>query len=76
VADGKVDWKAVGRRVRELRGLYTKQKDFAKSVGVSQNYLSVIEHGKAEVGAAVLLRIGRVGGKSLEWLLTGDERES
>lgn len=75
MADGQVDWKAVGRRIRELRGLYTKQKDFAKSVGVSQNYLSVIEHGKAEVGATVLLRIGRVGGKSLEWLLTGDERE-
>jgi len=76
VVDSQVDWKAVGRRIRELRGLYTKQKDFAKSVAISQNYLSVIEHGKTEVGAAVLLRISRVGGKSLEWLLTGDERES
>lgn len=68
-----MDWKAVGRRVRELRGLYTKQKDFAKSIGISQNYLSVIEHGKAEVGAAVLLRISRIAGKSLEWLLTGQD---
>jgi transcriptional regulator with XRE-family HTH domain len=73
MAEGLVDWKAVGRRVRELRGLYVKQKDFAESIGISQNYLSVIEHGKAEVGAAVLLRISRVAGKSLEWLLTGQD---
>lgn len=73
MAEGLLDWKAVGRRVRELRGLYTKQKDFAKSIGISQNYLSVIEHGKAEVGAAVLLRISRIAGKSLEWLLTGQD---
>ncbi len=59
MAKGQVDWAAVGRRVRELRGLYTKQKDFAVRIGVSQNYLSVIEHGKAEIGAEVLLRISR-----------------
>jgi transcriptional regulator with XRE-family HTH domain len=73
MAVGPVDWKSVGRRVRELRGLFTMQKDFAKRIGISQNYLSVIEHGKAEVGAEVLLRISRVAGKSLEWLLTGEE---
>jgi transcriptional regulator with XRE-family HTH domain len=71
--EGQVDWKAVGRRVRELRGLYTKQKDFAKKIGISQNYLSVIEHGGAEVGARVLLRISQLAGKSLEWLLTGSD---
>ena len=71
--EGQVDWKAVGRRVRELRGLYTKQKDFAKSIGISQNYLSVIE-GEPKVGAEVLLRISRASGRSLEWLLTGQER--
>jgi transcriptional regulator with XRE-family HTH domain len=75
MADRQVDWKAVGRRVRELRGLYTKQKDFAKSIGVTQNYLSVMEHGKSEIGAEVLLRISRVAGMSLEWLLTGEERK-
>lgn len=74
MVEGQVDWNAVGRRIRELRGLYTKQKDFAQSIGVSQNYLSVIEHGKAEIGAEVLLRISRVSGKSLEWLLTGEQR--
>jgi transcriptional regulator with XRE-family HTH domain len=73
MTEGQVDWKAVGRRIRELRGLYTKQRDFAKSIRVSQNYLSVIEHGKAEIGAEVLLRISHLAGKSMEWLLTGKD---
>jgi len=72
--DTAVDWKAVGRRIRELRGFDMTQKEFAKSVGVSQNYLSTIERGKVQIGSEVLLRISRTFGKSMEWLLTGAER--
>ena len=36
-----------------------------------QNSLSTMEHGKVEIGAEILLRIGREFGKSIEWLLTG-----
>jgi hypothetical protein len=32
-----------------------------------------MERGEKEIGAAILLRIGREFGKSLEWLLTGEE---
>ena len=71
--DDAIDWAAVGRRIRELRGLDTSQEAFAKAIGVSQNYLSVMEHGKVEIGAAILLRIGREFGKSMEWLLTGED---
>ena len=67
-----VDWKAVGRRIRELRGFDMTQDEFASRVGVSQSYLSTVEHGQVEVGAEVLLSISRAFGKSLEWLLTGD----
>ena len=31
-----------------------------------------MEHGKVQIGAEILLRIGREFGKSLEWLLTGN----
>ena len=48
------------------------QEEFA-TLGVSQNYLYTMEHGKVEVGAAILLRIGREFRKSLEWLLTGEQ---
>jgi transcriptional regulator with XRE-family HTH domain len=68
---GIVDWKAVGRRIRELRGFDMTQQVFANHIEVSQNYLSAMEHGKVEIGAEILLRISVQSGKSLEWLLTG-----
>ncbi len=70
-----VDWIAVGRRVRELRGFDTNQGEFAAKVGISQAYLSNVEHGKVEVGAEILLRIAREFGKTIEWLLTGEDRK-
>lgn len=67
-----IQWKLVGRRIRELRGFDITQEEFAKRIGVSQGYLSSIERGKKEVGAEILLRISREFGRSLEWLLTGE----
>ena len=49
------------------------QADFASRIGVSQSYLSAVEHGRNEIGAGVLLAISREFDKSLEWLLTGEE---
>ena len=71
--DLSIDWKAVGRRIRELRGFDTKQAEMADAVGVSQSHLSAIERGKKEPGAAVLYRIAKRYDKSIEWLLTGVE---
>jgi len=68
-----IHWGQVGHRIRELRGLYITQAEFASRVGVSQSFLSTVEHGKVEVGAAILLRISREFGRSIEWLLTGKE---
>jgi transcriptional regulator with XRE-family HTH domain len=48
------------------------QEEFARRIGVSQNYLSTMEHGKVQIGAEIVLRISREFGKSLEWLLTGE----
>jgi transcriptional regulator with XRE-family HTH domain len=67
-----VDWKAVGRRVRELRGFYMSQEDLARRIGISQSHLSSMEHGEVEIGSEILLRMSRVCGKSMEWLLTGE----
>ena len=68
-----IDWQAVGRRIRELRGFHMNQAEFARRVGISQSYLSTAERGKVEIGAEVLLAISRQFKKSLEWLLTGVE---
>ncbi len=66
-----VDWVAVGRRIREMRGFDMTQAEFAKRIGISQNYLSMMEHGKVEIGAEILLRISREFETSVEQLLTG-----
>lgn len=66
-----VDWKAVGRRIRELRGFDLTQDEFARRIGVSQGYLSYVERGAKEIGAETLLRISQEFQRSLEWLLTG-----
>jgi transcriptional regulator with XRE-family HTH domain len=70
-----IDWKAVGRRIRELRGFEMKQAELARAVGVGQSHISAIEKGKREIGAAVLFRIAKYYGKSMEWLLTGSDGE-
>jgi transcriptional regulator with XRE-family HTH domain len=69
-----VDWKSVGRRIRELRGFDTKQSEFAHAIGVAQSYVSDIERGQKEAGAVVLFRIARHYGKTIEWLLTGSDQ--
>jgi DNA-binding XRE family transcriptional regulator len=70
---GVFDWESVGRRIRELRGFQMTQKEFAKRIGVSQGHFSYIERGEKEIGAEILLRISREFGKSIEWLLTGED---
>jgi transcriptional regulator with XRE-family HTH domain len=73
-AKSEIDWKAVGRRIRELRGFDTNQAEFAKELAVSQGQLSKYEQGSSEIGAEVLIRLARKSGKTIEWLLTGKER--
>ncbi len=49
------------------------QAEFASRIGVSQSFLSAVEHGRNEASAGVLLAISREFDRSLEWLLTGEE---
>lgn len=70
----EVDWTAVGRRVRKIRGFEIHQAEFAREIGVSQGQLSRYEQGRSEIGAAVLLQLARKSGKTIEWLLTGNDK--
>ena len=67
----RIDLAAVGRRIRQLRGFETTQAEFARRIDVAQSYLSALERGEKEPGAAVLLAISKEFGKSVDWLLTG-----
>ena len=73
-AKHELDLRAIGRRIRELRGFDMTQEEFAKRIGVAQSHLSALEHGQREPGSAVLLAVSREFGKSVDWLLTGDEK--
>ncbi len=70
-----IDLPAIGRRIRALRGFDMKQEEFARKIGITQSYLSALERGLKEPGAAVLLAISREFGNSVDWLLTGEERK-
>jgi transcriptional regulator with XRE-family HTH domain len=76
VRKSEIDWKAVGRRIRMLRGFEINQAQFALELGVSQGQLSRYEQGRSEIGAVILLRLARKAGKTMEWLLTGKNRVS
>jgi transcriptional regulator with XRE-family HTH domain len=67
----RLNLEAMGRRIRELRGFYMSQTDFAGRIGVTQSHLSALERGIKEPGASVLLAISQHSGKSVDWLLTG-----
>jgi transcriptional regulator with XRE-family HTH domain len=67
----QIDLGAIGRRIRELRGFDMTQAEFARRIGVTQSYLSALEHGEKEPGSSVLLAISKEFGKSADWLLTG-----
>jgi transcriptional regulator with XRE-family HTH domain len=66
-----IDWKIVGRRLRELRGFDITQIDLAQELGISQGQLSRYERGESEIGPEILLRISNRFGKTIEWILTG-----
>jgi transcriptional regulator with XRE-family HTH domain len=70
----RINLAAVGKRIRELRGSEMTQAQLAKRIGVAQGYLSSLERGEKEPGPAVLLSISREFGKSVDWLLTGEEK--
>jgi transcriptional regulator with XRE-family HTH domain len=71
VVKSGINWQAVGRRLREIRGFDIVQAQFSHELGISQGQLSRYEQGKSEIGAETLLRIAHRSGKTIEWLLTG-----
>ena len=70
----EIDWKAVGRRVREIRGYNMNQAQFARELDISQGQLSRYEKGSSEIGANALVRLAHISGKTIEWLLIGKDK--
>ena len=65
------DTKAIGRRVREIRGFDLNQREFAALLGVGQQAISKIEKGDGLPSIELLLKLKEYSGRSIDWLLTG-----
>lgn len=63
--------RAVGRRLRQVRGFDLTQEAFAEQLGISQSQLSKYERGLMLPPAEVLLRVKQKFKVSVDWLLTG-----
>jgi transcriptional regulator with XRE-family HTH domain len=70
--DVRLDLRAIGRRVREIRGFDLKQTEFAQILGISQTQLSKYERGKSVPTPEILLRLKRFSGRTIDWILTGE----
>ncbi len=68
-----LDLKAVGARIRELRGALL-QDELAAYLGISQGQLSKIERGKMAPTVEALVRLSEKFQKSLDWIVRGEKR--
>jgi transcriptional regulator with XRE-family HTH domain len=67
----EVDAKAIGRRIRQIRGFDLTQAEFGDILGVVQTQLSKYELGQNLPTVELLLKLKAFSGKSIDWLLTG-----
>ncbi len=68
-----LDLKAIGARVRALRATVL-QDEFAPKLGISQGQLSKIESGKIAPTLDVLVKLASRFDKSIDWIVTGQDK--
>jgi DNA-binding XRE family transcriptional regulator len=66
------DLKAIGRRIREIRGFDLTQAEFGRILGVGQTQLSKYEMGQSVPTLELLLRLRGHSGRSIDWIVTGE----
>ena len=66
----KADLKAIGERIREIRG-EVLQEELAVYLGISQGQLSKIERGKMAPTVEILVRLSEKFGKNVDWIVRG-----
>ena len=67
------DLKTIGRRIRQMRGFDLTQAEFCKVLGIGQRQLSKYEKGQSAPTLEVLLKLKAHSGKSLDWIVAGEE---
>ena len=72
----RLDLKAIGRRIREIRGFDLTQVDFGRMLGIGQTQLSKYELGQSVPTVQILLRLKTYSRKSIDWILTGEKPQA
>jgi transcriptional regulator with XRE-family HTH domain len=72
----RLDLKAIGRRIRQIRGFDLTQEDFGRMLGIGQAQLSKYELGQSAPTAEILLRLKAYSRKSIDWILTGEKSQA
>lgn len=69
----RLDAREIGRRIRQIRGFDLTQMDFCRALGISRAQLSKYELGHSAPTAEILLKLKAFSGRSIDWILTGEE---
>lgn len=67
------DLRTIGRRIRQIRGFELTQGEFCKVLGIGQTQLSKYEQGQSAPTLEVLLKLKAHSGKSIDWIVAGEE---
>ena len=69
----ELDYKNIGKRiVRRRKSLKISQIDLAEKIGISNNYLSSIEHGKEKPSLDILVKICNAISVTPDYLIKGN----
>lgn len=64
----------IGKTIKILRiGLQIKQRDFAEKLGVSPNYISLLENNKKEPSLSLLRKVAKALGVPVGFLFINEE---
>lgn len=72
----RIDAKAIGHRIREIRGFDVTQAEFGRMLGIGQTQLSRYELGLNLPTSEILIKLKTYSGKSIDWILTGEEQKA
>ena len=69
-SQSELDLRALGQRVREIRGADT-QEEFARTLHISQAQLSKYELGQSALPLSLVVKLAERSGRTTDWILTG-----
>jgi transcriptional regulator with XRE-family HTH domain len=68
----RIDRKALGRRIRDLRG-NLRQQEFSRQLGLSQGQLSKIERGQIAPALETVFALAIRFQKTTDWIVRGED---